>query len=180
MPRPIILYVRYVDWLSEKFGLLAMYLIFLMIGVLLIDAVTRNVVNIPLHWCMEMAQFTLAAYYTLGGAHSLQMGDHVRMDLVYEHLSDRGKARMDVITSVLLFFYLGCLLFGAISSTAYSWKYNQKLMSVWSPPVAPIKIIMVFGISLFLLQVLSTLFKDWAKMRGVEMPGVHQNLERLV
>lgn len=180
MPRPIVLYVRYVDWLSEKCGLLAMYLIFLMIGVLLLDAVTRNIVNIPLHWCIEMAQFTLAAYYTLGGAHSLQMGDHVRMDLIYDRLSARGKARMDVITSMFLLFYLGCLLFGAVSSTMYSYQYNQKLMSVWNPPVAPIKMIMVFGITLFMLQVFSTLFKDWAKMRGVTMPGVEDNLEQVV
>ena len=180
MPRPIVLYVRWVDFVSEKFGLIAMYLIFVMIGVLLIDAVTRNVVNIPLHWCIEMAQFTLAAYYTLGAAHSVQMGDHVRMDLIYDRLSVRGKARMDVVTSVFILFYLGSLLIGAVSSTLYSLQYNQKLMSVWSPPVAPIKIIMVFGLSLFILQVISTLFKDWAKMRGIEIPGVRQNLENLV
>ena len=29
-------------------------------------AVTRNLVNIPLHWCVEFAQFTLAAYFFLG------------------------------------------------------------------------------------------------------------------
>lgn len=180
MPRPIVLYVRYVDWVCEKFGLLAMYLIFLMIIVLMVDAVTRNIVNIPLHWCIEMAQFTLAAYYTLGGAHSLQLGDHVRMDLVYDRLSTRGKARMDLLTSVFIIFYLGVLLFGAVSSTMYSLQYDQKLMSVWAPPVAPIKIIMVFGISLFLLQVISTVFKDWARVRGVQMPGVKDNLDRLV
>ena len=180
MPRPIVLYCRYVDWLSEKFGLLAMYLIFLMIGVLLVDAFTRNVVNIPLHWCIEMAQFTLAAYYTIGGAHSLQLGDHVRMDLVYERLSTRGKAWMDVATSGFLIFYLGCLLWGAVSSAMYSYQYKQKLMSVWNPPVAPIKFVMVFGITLFLLQVFSTLFKDIAKARGVHMEGVHDNLETTV
>ena len=180
MPKPVVLYVRWVDWLSEKFGLLAMYLIFVMIGVLLIDAFTRNVVNIPLHWCIEMAQFTLAAYYTIGGAHSLQLGDHVRMDLIYDRLSERGKAWMDVFTSVFFIFYLGCLLWGAWSSALYSYEYNQKLMSVWNPPVAPIKFVMVFGITLFLLQVFSTLFKDIAKARGIHMPGVKDNLEQVV
>lgn len=177
MPRPIVLYVQWVDWVSHKFGLIAMYMIFAMILVLVIDAFTRNVVNIPLHWCIEMAQFILAAYYTLGGAHSLQLGDHVRMDLVYEHLSERGKAKMDVVTSVFLLFYLGCLLFGALSSTMYSLQYNQKLMSVWAPPVAPIKIVMVFGISLMILQMLSILFKDIATARGQVIPGVKMHEE---
>ncbi len=173
MPKPIMLYVRYVDWVSEKFGLVAMYLIFLMIGVLLLDAVTRNIVNIPLHWCIEMAQFTLAAYYIVGGAHSLQLGDHVRMDLIYDNLSETGKAKMDVVTSAFLIFYLICLLVGAVSSTVYSLEVNQRLMSIWAPPLAPIKIIMVFGIVLMLLQVVSTLFKDIAKVRGVDIPGAY-------
>jgi TRAP-type mannitol/chloroaromatic compound transport system permease small subunit len=180
MPRPIVFYVRAVDWAAEKFGLIAMYLIFLMIGVLLLDAFTRNVVNIPLHWCIEMAQFTLAAYYTVGGAYSLKHGDHVRMDLIYDHLSRRGKARMDVLTSAFFIFYLGCLLWGAISSTSYSLQYDQRIMSVWNPPLAPIKIVMVFGIILLLLQVFSTLFKDIAKAVGTEIPGVEMDEETLI
>jgi len=180
MPQPIIRYVQIVDWISHKFGLLAMYMIFGMIIVLLIDAFTRNVVNIPLHWCIEMAQFILAAYYTLGGAHSLQLGDHVRMDLLYERFSEKGKARMDIATSAFILFYLGCLLNGAISSTMYSLQYNQKLMSVWAPPVAPIKLVMVFGISLMILQMLSVLFKDIATARGTVIPGVKMHEEQAI
>ncbi|MQX35757.1 TRAP transporter small permease subunit [Roseospira navarrensis] len=180
MPRPIVLYVQVVDWVSHKFGLLAMCLIFVMMAVLLLDAFTRNVVNIPLHWCIEMAQFILAAYYFVGGAHSLQLGDHVRMDLIYDRLSERGKAWMDVVTSSFMIFYLVCLLIGAVSSTLYSLQYNQKLMSVWAPPLAPIKIIMVFGIVLMLLQVLSVLFKDLATARGVTIPGVRMHEETAV
>ena len=172
--------MKYIDWLSEKVGLVAMYLIFLMIGVLLLDAVTRNIVNIPLHWCIEMAQFTLAAYYIVGGAHSLQLGDHVRMDLIYDHLSDRGKAWMDVCTSGFLVFYLVCLLVGSISSTVYAIEYNQRNMSIWNPPMAPIKIIMVCGIVLMLLQVFSTFFKDIAKIRGVAIPGARGSGEPVV
>ena len=180
MPGPIVKYVRAVDWVSHKFGLIAMYGIFAMMAVLLIDAFTRNVINIPLHWCIEMAQFILAAYYTLGGAHSLQLGDHVRMDLIYDNLSEKGKARMDVATSVFILFYLGVLLNGAISSTMYSLQYNQKLMSVWAPPVDPIKLVMVFGIILMILQMLAILFKDIATARGQTIPGVKMHEEQAI
>ena len=50
MPKFIVSYVRVVDYLSTRFGRIAMYLIFVMIGVLLLDAVTRNIINIPLSW----------------------------------------------------------------------------------------------------------------------------------
>ena len=52
MPSFVVKYVRVVDYLSTRFGRIAMYLIFLMIGTLLLDAVTRNMLNIPLFWCV--------------------------------------------------------------------------------------------------------------------------------
>ena len=37
---------------------------------------------------------------------TLKNNDHVRMDLFYDNLSDRGKARMDLLTIGCLIFYL--------------------------------------------------------------------------
>lgn len=163
MPRFIRTYVKYVDYVSTKFGRLAMYLVFVMIGTLLLGAITRNVLNIPLSWTVEMAQFTMTAYYITGGAYSMQMGDHVRMDLIYGLYSDKTKAKIDVFTSFFLVFYLVCLLIGSISSTMYAIEYGQRKFSQWNPSMVPIKVIMVFGIVLMLLQAISMFFKDWAK-----------------
>ncbi len=169
MPSVVVKYVRVVDYLSTRFGRIAMYLIFLMIGTLLTDAVTRNVLNIPLFWCVELAQFTLAAYYIMGGAYSIQLDTHVRMDLVYDRLSERNKARMDCFTATFLVVYLIVLLIGSISSTIYAIETNQRLFSMWNPSVIPIKVIMVLGIFLILLQAISTFFKDLAKARGMAL-----------
>ena len=78
-----------------------MYLIFLMIGTLLLGALTRNILNIPLSWTVELAQFTITAYYILGGPYSMQTDDHVRMDLIYGLYSDKTKAKIDVLTKVI-------------------------------------------------------------------------------
>ena len=43
-------------------------------------------------WIIEMAQFTITAYYLLGGGYSMITDDHVRMDLFYGKLSKKGKA----------------------------------------------------------------------------------------
>jgi TRAP-type mannitol/chloroaromatic compound transport system permease small subunit len=150
-------------------GIIAMNLVFVMMAVLLLDAVTRNVLNIPLHWCIEFAQFTLAAYYFAGGPYALKMDSHVRMDLIYDRLSVRGKARMDLITSGCLLFYLTVLLIGSISSTLYAIEYDQRNFSMWNPSMIPIKVIMVLAIVLMILQSVSMIFKDFAKLRGVEL-----------
>jgi TRAP-type mannitol/chloroaromatic compound transport system permease small subunit len=144
-----------------------MNLVFLMIAVLLADAIFRNVSSIPLHWGIEFAQFTLAAYYFVGGAFTLKTNAHVRMDLIYERLTDRGRANMDLATIFCLLFYLVVMLIGSISSTAYAIKYDQRNFSMWNPSMIPIKIIMVGGIILMLLQAVSLIFKNIATIRGV-------------
>jgi len=162
-------YVRVVDALSGYVGTVAMYLIFVMVAVLLLDAFTRNVIEIPIHWAIEFAQFTLAAYYFAGGAITLRDNDHVRMDLVYDRLSDIGKARLDLITSVCLIFYLSVLLFGSVSSTAYAIEVGERRFSMWNPSMVPIKVLMVACIVLMLLQAISLVFKNWALMRGTHL-----------
>jgi TRAP-type mannitol/chloroaromatic compound transport system permease small subunit len=169
MPKIIVSYVKYVDYASTKFGRLSMYLIFIMIGTLLLGAVTRNILGIPLSWTVEMAQFTITAYYILGGPYSMQMDDHVRMDLIYGLYSDKTKAKIDVFTNIFLLVYLIVLLIGAISSTQYAIEYDQRKFSLWNPSMIPIKIIMTFGILLMILQTVSTFFKDIATSRGVSI-----------
>ena len=171
MPKFIVTYVKTVDYLSTKFGRVAMYLIFVMIGVLLLDAVTRNVIRMPLHWCIEMAQFTMAAYYIVGGPYSMQLDSHVRMDLLYSRFSPRNQARLDCFTAVFLVTYLVVLLIGAVSSTMYAIEYDQRKFSQWNPSMIPIKVIMVIGIFLMLLQAISMFFKDLAKAKGQPIEG---------
>ena len=169
MSKIIVSYVKYVDYASTKFGRMAMYMIFIMIGTLLLGAVTRNILGIPLSWTVEMAQFTITAYYILGGPYSMQMDDHVRMDLIYGLYSDKTKAKIDVFTNIFLLVYLIVLLIGAISSTQYAIEYGQRKFSQWNPSMIPIKIIMTFGILLMILQTVSTFFKDLATSRGVSI-----------
>jgi TRAP-type mannitol/chloroaromatic compound transport system permease small subunit len=166
MPRAIRTYVRYVDGINRAVGRLVMYLIFVMIGVLLLSSIARSVFNVSFIWVVEMAQFLLSAYYILGGGYATQLDAHVRMDLFYGRFSARGKAILDSMTSILVIFYLSILFFGAISSTQYAFNYGQKNYSAWAPPLWPIKLIMTIGIALMLAQMLAVLFKDVARARG--------------
>ena len=166
MPKIIKLYVKYVEMINRTVGRIAMYLIFVMMGILIFSAVSRSVFNVPHIWVIEMAQFTMAAYYLLGGGYTMQNGAHVRMDLLYERWSLKKRAFADSITAFFLIFYLGVLFYGGLSSTEYALHYGQKNYSSWAPPMAPIKIIMTTGILLMLLQAFAILFRDIATFRG--------------
>lgn len=159
-------YVRLIDRTSDYVGLVAMYLVFVMIGVLISDAISDNVFDFPIHWGVELTQFTLAAYYFMGGAVTLKNGNHARMDLFYDRLSDTGKARLDAITIFCLIFYLSVLLFGSLSSLGYAIDTNERRFSMWNPSMIPIKVLMVACIVLMLLQSVSQLIKHITVLRG--------------
>jgi len=166
LPKAIKLYVRYVEAINRVVGRFAMYLIFMMMGILIFSTISRTVFDVPFSWVIEMAQFTLAAYYLLGGGYSLQLDSHVRMDLLYERWPVKKRAFVDSITAFCLIFYLCILLYGGYSSTEYALQYGQKNYSAWAPYMAPIKIIMTFGIFLMLLQAIAIFFRDLATVRG--------------
>ncbi|MEX2630363.1 MAG: TRAP transporter small permease subunit [Tistlia sp.] len=166
MPRAIRAYVRGIEALNRLVGRFAMYLIFAMMGILLYAVISRTVFNAPLIWVVEMAQFTMVAYFLLGGPYSLQLDSHVRMDLLYSRWSPRGRAVADAMTAGFLLFYLVFLLAGGVSSTQYALEYGQKNYSSWGPPLAPIKIVMTTGVALMLLQVIAVFFRDLATALG--------------
>ena len=169
MPSIIKYYVKTIDFISLKTGQATMYLVFVMMFILILSFVTRNIINIPLIWIIEMAQFVMTGYYLLGGGYSMLTDDHVRMDLIYSKLKDKTKALLDSLTSVFLIFYLVVLLIGSISSLTYTLETNQRLFTAWAPYVWPIKSIMTFGILLMLLQSIAIFFKDIAKVLNREI-----------
>ena len=145
-----------------------MYGLFIIFGVLLWSSISKTFF-LPSLWTLEIAQFAMVAYYILGGPFSLQIGANVRMDLFYGGWTDRKKAWFDAFSILLLIFYLGVLLYGAIDSTTYSLQYNERSPTAWRPLLWPIKIIMCVGIFLMLLQAISEFFKDIAKLKGKEI-----------
>ena len=89
------------------------------------------------------------------------------MDLFYGSWSPRTKAWVDTFTVFFLIFYLGVLLWGGIDSTMYSFQYGgERSPTAWRPYLWPIKVIMVVGIVLMLLQAVAELCKDVLRIRG--------------
>ena len=198
MPRIITGFVHGVDAMNRFIGRIAMYLIFVLVGVLLWSSVSK-VALLPSLWTLETAQFVMVAYYILGGPYSIQLGSNVRMDLFYGGWSVRTKAWVDAFTVFFLMFYLGVLLYGALGSLAYALGYfgmqpleyfaeffgalftggfeaaGEKLgylersSTAWRPFLWPVKLVLAFGIFLMLLQTLAELFRDIGRIRGVEI-----------
>lgn len=161
-------YVGVVDAINRRVGRVAMYLLFVMMGILLWSSISKTFF-VPSLWTLEMAQFTLVAYYFFGGPYSLQLGAHVRMDLLYERWTERQRAWVDAFTVVALLVYLGVLLWGGYNSTLYSLEVGERSYTAWRPLMWPIKVLMCVAGFLMLLQAVALLFRDIATIRGREL-----------
>jgi TRAP-type mannitol/chloroaromatic compound transport system permease small subunit len=168
MPYIIRRYVHFVDAVNYRIGRVVMYGIFVMVGILLWSSISKTFF-LPSLWTLEVAQFAMVAYYILGGPYSIQMGSNVRMDLFYGDWSDLKKAWVDAFTVLMLILYLAVLLYGGFESTSYSFQYNERSPTAWRPYLWPIKVAMCIGFFLMLLQAVSELFKDIAKIRGQDL-----------
>lgn len=179
-------YIKAVDGVNHRLGRIMMYGIFVLMGILLWSSISKTFF-VPSLWTLEMAQFVMVAYYILGGPYSIQLGSNVRMDLLYGEWSLRKKAWVDLFTVLFLIFYMCVLIYGAVSSTAYSLGYwgtepfsffsglvtgseeigrMERSSTAWRPYMWPIKSIMILGMFLMLLQCISELFKDVLRIKG--------------
>ena len=164
-------FVHAMDRIAEWTGNFAMYLIYVMVAVLLFDVLADRFAGMTQIWTVETAQFLLAAYYFMAGPMTLRDEDHVRLDIIYDKLSRRGKAIADAVTIWIVIFFLGILLWGGISSLVYSIQTNQRLPSLWAPSLVPIKTCMVVFTALMILQCVAIFFRDLAKARGLDIDG---------
>ena len=190
-------YIVAIEHVNRVIGRFAMYLVFILMGVLLWSSISKTFFD-PTLWTLETAQFVMVAYYVLGGPYSIQLGSNVRMDLFYGGWSPKVKAWVDSFSVICLIFYLGVLLQGAMTSMAYSlgyfgtepyafygdlivafltggpdaavevMGYLERSSTAWRPFMWPVKLVLVAGVFLMLLQVLAELFKDIERIRDGE------------
>lgn len=166
MPRVLQNYVRFMDSATRRFGLGIQSLIFVIIGVLLFETISRYIFNAPTVWSVEVSKFVFGAYFLLGGAYVLLTGGHVRMDILYGRWSPRRQAIMDVALFALFVIYVGVTLRSAIYHATMSTIMLQRSGTPWHPYLWPIKIIVVIGFLLMLLQGISQFIKSIATIRG--------------
>ena len=157
-------YVRLVERLNYRVGRVAMYLLLVLIAILLYSSFSKVFME-PALWTLEMAQFTMATYFFLGGPYAMQMGSDVRMDLFYASWTPRTRAWVDVVTVLFLMFYLGVVLYGGIGSLSYAIEHGETSPTAWRPYTWPVKSLLCVALVLMILQASAEFLKDVSRIR---------------
>jgi len=102
----------------------------------------------------------------LGLAYTELHQRHIRIDVLYSRLPERGKALIDVIgANVFLLPVLIALIGTSFSKMYASWATGEvRIDSYWHPPAAPFRTVYFIGISLYTLQCLAKFIRDLSSL----------------
>ena len=153
-------YVLFASGLNDLVGRIASFLVVFMVGFLVFEVFMRYLFDSPTVWAHELSAMLYGGYFLLGGGYTLKRNEHIKVDIIYDSLSIRTKAVLDLIT--WLFFYAFCAVL-LIEGTKYAWisvKGMERSNSMWEPFIWPSKICIPLGGLLILLQGLAKTIND--------------------
>lgn len=159
---------RRIDAVGYRVGRLANLMILLSCVVSASNALIRYGFDWSNNWPLELQWYLFAASVMLGASFTFQKNEHVRVDLVYGHVSERAQYWIDVF-GVIVFLLPACILFAWLSWKVLflpSWEILEQSSNAGGLPRYPIKIIVPLGFALLTLQGLSELIKRIAAIGG--------------
>ena len=149
-----------VDAISDWSGKIFSFLAVIVIGVIAYEVVSRYGFKSPTIWAGEAMTYLCGIYYVMGGAYTLRLRGHVKVDMLYERFSPRIRAILDLITFPLFLLFLGTLLWTAVDFSWQSTKIAETTGTSWSPPIFPVKIMIPLAAFLVLLQGIAKFIHD--------------------
>ena len=155
--------IRVIDSITEWTGKTIRWLCAVLVVLITYEVVIRQIVGGSTLWAFETSIMIGITVYAFAFSYALKHGAHVRVDVIYSHLSPRVKAIIDVLGDLFLFFPLVALLvYSSFGYTWYAWKEHEiMLLSSWFPPAAPWRTLFMIALTLFLLQGVAQLIRDF-------------------
>jgi len=141
-----------IDKINCWIGKVVSIFVLLIMSITLLEVVLRYGFNRPTMWVHETSQQIFAIAFLLGSAYTLQEGGHVRVDILYRRFSTRGRAILEIATSILYFLFIGVLLWKGGEMAYESVMMLEKTQTPWEPYVFHVILAIPIAAALMLLQ----------------------------
>lgn len=162
--------VRVIEFISEWSGRLTSWFCLALVSIVAFEVFMRYVLGRPTIWSYETSTMFGATIYAMGLAYTYLHDGHVRVDVFWRLLPQRGRAIADVIGSLLFFFPLMIIIaYVSAQFMGFSISAGEKLaVTNFHPPAWPIRAVILLGVLLFFLQGVAKLIRDLHLIRRNE------------
>ena len=165
--RPLLAVSTAIDRLNEKIGnicnLLVLFACLLSAG----NAMIRYAFDYSSNGWLEAQWYMFAILVMFGASYTFKKNEHVRVEIFYLFLSERGQLWLDMI-GTLFFLIPSCLLLAYLSWPFFMQSYSVGEMSGNAGGLVrwPIKFVIPSGFVMLALQGVSEVIKRIAALRG--------------
>jgi TRAP-type mannitol/chloroaromatic compound transport system permease small subunit len=165
-------YSRFIDGVNNRIGLVIRWLVLLMVLIGAANAVVRYFARSQ-QWTLNLTPATEAQWYLfsviflLGAAYGLNHDVHVRVDVMYERMSAKTQAWIDLGGTILFLIPFSILmLYVSFPAVRSSWSVREMSPDPGGLPRYPIKALILVSFVLLLLQAVSQMVKQVDVIRG--------------
>lgn len=127
------------------------------------STIMRYFISRPIAWMSEITEFIIVAVVFLSAAFLLKNDDHIRVDILYNVMSEKARETMGVINNVLMIgIFTVCCYFTA----ATTWEHyvrNVNTVTSISFPKYILFLVMTIGFLLLLLEAVALLYRRLRK-----------------
>ena len=165
--RALLIFSRVVDRLNVGVGKLAAWAVLIACVISAGNATSRYLFNLSSNAWLEIQWYLFSAIFLLGAAVTLKLNEHVRVDLVYMSVGERGRLWIDILG--FTFFMLPAtitLTYMTWDFFMQSWMQHETSANPGGLVRWPVKLMMPVGFALLSLQGISELIKRIATLIG--------------
>ena len=158
--------IRILDAILEWVGRVVQWLVVPLTLLLVYEVITRRVFNTPHIWTVSVATQIYALYFLLYTSTALIRGAHVRVDILYQRLSPKKRAILDLVTYPVMLLIPSLILVNeGYKYAAMAWARKQVTQSLDRIPLYPIKTVIPIAFALLFIAGLSEFFKKIVELR---------------
>lgn len=152
--------IRTIDKINDWIGKIACLLFIPLVLITTYEVFSRYILKKPTIWSWDINIQIFAAIIMLGGGYTLLQKGHVSVDVFTTQMSPKGRAILDILTSVFFFIGVTALTVKGWEMALMSIHTNERMSTIWAPPYYYVKMLIPIGGFLVLLQGISKLLKD--------------------
>jgi TRAP-type mannitol/chloroaromatic compound transport system permease small subunit len=166
--RPLLALSNVIDWLNQKLGNVCNFLVLAACVVSAGNAMIRYAFGYSSNSWLEMQWYMFAIFVMFGASYTFKRNEHVRVEILYLMLSERGQLWLDLI-GTLCFLIPSCLLLSYLSWPFFYQSYAVGEISSNAGGLIrwPIKIVIPVGFVLLALQGVSEVIKRIAALQNL-------------